>query len=92
MSALITIYAYQTNAVRAVVDPDDQSQQQCGVMRGDVVNLSFTSKDAITFAVGDYCTIFGNNYKINQPAPFKKVATRDYEYTLVLEGDQYDLG
>ena len=60
-------------------------------MRGDVVNLSFTSKDAITFSVGDYCTIFGNNYKINQPAPFKKVATRDYEYTLVLEGDQYDL-
>lgn len=91
MSTLITIYKKGTTDIRAVVDPDDQSQQQVGIMRGDIVTLSFKSAVAIPFAIGDYCTVFGNNYKINQDVPFNKIADRDYEYSITLEGDQYDL-
>src|SRR6185437_13112601 len=91
MSTLITIYKKGTTDVRAVVDPDDKSQQQVGIMRGDIVTLSFTSAVAIPFAIGDYCTIFGNNYQVNQDVPFTKTGSRDYEYALTLEGDQYDL-
>jgi hypothetical protein len=91
MSRLITIYQKDTGYVRAVVDPDDKSQQQVGIMRGDIVTLTFSVAGAIPFGVGDYCTIFGNNYKINSPVGFKKSGTRNYNYTVTLEADQYDL-
>lgn len=91
MSQLITIYQKGTATVRAVIDPDDKSQQQVGIMRGDIVTLTFSVPVAIPFAIGDYCTIYRNNYQINSPVGFKKSGTRDFDYTVTLEGDQYDL-
>ncbi|MGZ3753576.1 MAG: phage tail protein [Mucilaginibacter sp.] len=91
MDQLITIYAKGTRDIRAIVDPDEQSAQDNGIMKGDIIKLSFTDDRAIQFVIGDYCTIFGNNYQVNQDVPFTKTAQRKYAYTITLEGDQYDL-
>lgn len=91
MSQLITIYKKGTLDIRAVVDPDDKSQQSVGIMRGDIVTLTFSVAEAILFGIGDYCTIYGNNYQINAPVAFKKSGSRNFDYTVTLEGDQYDL-
>jgi len=88
---MITIYAKGTTNVRAVIDPDDKSQQQCGIMREDIVTLTFSVPDFINFQIGDYAEIFGTNYQINLPAEFTKVATRNFQYTVTLEGPMYDL-
>lgn len=92
MSQLVTIYQKGTQTARAVIDPDDQSAQQCGIMREDNVTLTFSRADWINFQVGDYATIFGNYYQINTLFPFKKVGFGNYQYTLTMEAYMYDLG
>lgn len=89
---MITIYRYNSTDVRAVVNPDDKSEQRCGLMRDDIVTLSFTSPVYIAFQPGDYTTVFNKLYKLNKPAVWTKSAKRRFEYVLTLEGLQYDLG
>jgi hypothetical protein len=88
---MITIYKKGTKEVRAVIDPDDTSQQERGIMRTDIVTLGFKSPTPIHFAIGDYATVFGSHYQINRPVPFKQEAYRAIPYKLTLEGWQYDL-
>lgn len=88
---MITIYQKGTVNVRAVIDPDDKSQQQCGIMREDIVTLTFSVPEFISFQIGDYATVFGTLYQINLPAEYTKVATRNYQFTVTMEGPMYDL-
>lgn len=88
---MITIYAKGTTDVRAIIDPDDKSQQQCGIMREDIVTLSFSEPEFINFQIGDYAELFGATYQLNLPAEFTKVATRNFQFALTMEGPMYDL-
>lgn len=92
MSELINIYQYNTADLRATVDPDDKSTQDCGIMRGDTVNLNFTDATFIEFRVGDYATLFGGRYRMNRDSAWGKIADRNWQYTLVLEGSYHQLG
>lgn len=91
MTTAITIYQYNTVVVRAVVDPDDKSTQDRGIMRGDTVNLNFTSPNEIYFGVGDYCTIYGTEYRINRDVQYDKIADRNFSYNITLEGPYHKL-
>lgn len=86
MNPLITLYKYNTAEVRAIIDPDDKSAEQCGIMRGDLVNLTFKRADYIDFQIGDYGTIYDRPYRINRPPVWNKNFKREYDYTLTLEG------
>lgn len=91
MSQLITIYRYNTTDIRAVIDPDDRSAQDTGIMRGDTVTLTFTSFEFFDFKIGDYCTIYGSKYRMNRDAVWTRNWKRSYSYTLTLEGQYFQL-
>ncbi|QTE36032.1 phage tail protein [Mucilaginibacter gossypii] len=88
---LVTVYKKGTSEIRAVINPDDKSVQDIGIMRNDIIKLSFAVTNPIFFAVGDYTTVFGRHYQLNREVPFKQVADRDIQYDLTFEGWQYDL-
>lgn len=86
MDPLITIYKYNTDVVRAVIDPDDKSAIDMGIMRGDTLTITFSYPTYIDFQPGDYCTVYGDLYRMNRLNNWSKVAARNYTYTLVMEG------
>lgn len=88
---MITIYQKGTSEIRAVVNPDDQSNQQVGIMRADLLNLTFSRPDFIDFQIGDYCTFDGALYKLNLPFQYKETFRREYAYTVTMEGTQADM-
>jgi hypothetical protein len=88
---MITIYQKGTNDVRAIIDPDDQANQQVGIMRADLLSLTFARPVFIDFQVGDWCTFGGSKYKLNLPADYKENFKREYQYTLTMEGTQADI-
>lgn len=88
----VTIYRYGSILARATIDVDDSSQQQQGLMRENILVLSCTVVNEISFQIGDYCHFIGVLYQINRkPAP-----TRNYigsvSYAIQMEGEMYDLG
>lgn len=88
---MITIYQYNSVVERAVVDPDDKSSHDEGIMRGDTINLTFTSQTYFEFGVGDYAIIDGKTYVINRLPTYDKVGNRSFTYTVVLEGSYHQL-
>lgn len=89
---MVDIYQYNTNAIRATLDPDENSEQQGAIMGADQVVLNVSVGRAIPFKIGDYATIFGALYKMNTLPTVTKVWQRKYQYTITLEGLMYDLG
>jgi hypothetical protein len=89
--ALITIYKYTSNEIRAVVDPDDKSSQDTGIMRGDTLNITFSSAEFIDFQIGDYCKLDGSTYRINRDVEFSKTGSRNFAYTVTMEGPYHQL-
>ena len=82
----INIYRYNSADLRAAIQPDATSAQAPGVMRGDTLNLSFTSATYIDFRVGDYCDVFNTRYILNRDIKYNKEGDRDWVYTVVMEG------
>lgn len=61
-------------------------------MANDTLSLSCSSRDAISFEVGDTVTIDGSLYRMNQSAQIKRSGSSgQYEYTLTFESIKYDL-
>lgn len=89
---MITIYQAGTNAVRQIVNPLANSQQEQGVMGKDIVTINCSLPFAVNFGIGDYATVFDSLYKINVPPVLQKISGRNYQYTITLEGRIGDLG
>lgn len=90
MSSL-SIYAFGTTILRAVVQPDDQSQQSVSLMREDTLTVNFDSTVPIPFQIGDYCTFLGKLYQINQLPKRTRKSTRRISYVVIFEAEYYDL-
>lgn len=90
MSSL-TIYAFGTIQVRAIIKPDDSSQQQVTLMQEDILALTFESPVKIDFQKGDYTHFLGKLYQINQLPGREEKSTRRIAYTLNMEAEMYDL-
>lgn len=91
MSTLITIYKYNSAVVRAVIDPDDKSSQDVGIMRGDVLNISFRSPTFIDFQIGDFCKLENTTYRLNRDTKWSKTGKRDFAFNFTMEGPYHQL-
>jgi len=87
----ITLYDY-SGAVKAVVQPEQVSEQVCELMGVDVVNLAFTTPVPVSLTVGTFAMVFGKRYSLNTRPTVNKIADRNYEYSLTLESDTQQLG
>lgn len=72
----------------AVITKAEQSKQ---LMSEDVLNVEIISAESIDFKIGDYIEAFGQTYTLNQlPSPRKENARR-FNYSLIFEGEIYEL-
>lgn len=85
------VVIYRGGVPFVTVEPDDNSTQVKEVMGDNTVALQFTLDNYIDFSIGDYCTIFGELYKLNQIPPVKKTGTYNYIYSLSMGGINADL-
>lgn len=88
---MVELYRYNTNDIRAILDPDSNSEQQGAIMGADMVIIDVSVPAPIEFKIGDYATVFGGLYKLNALPSVTKVWLRKYQYTITLEGLMYDL-
>lgn len=89
----VIIYKYATpNTPRAIISPDDTSEQSVSLMREDILTLNFTVPEPIDFAIGDYCHFTGILYQINALPGKTRNADRSITYVLKMEAEMYDLG
>lgn len=89
---MVTIRAYGTGAVRAIVEPAETVVQAREVLGVDLVQLVFDLPFHTSFAVGDYATVFGYTYYLTTPAVVTKAGGRNYSYSLNMEGEQHKAG
>ena len=89
MSFLITIYRGDTPLIS--IKPDSASNQKKTVMGENVVNIQFELNKIINFNIGDWCTVYGENYYLNRIPTIRKESTRLYKYTLVMQSEYFDL-
>jgi hypothetical protein len=87
----IQLYQRNTNELRAILEPDESSEQQGAIMGADQVVINVATWKAIPFKIGDYANIFGGVYKLNALPSVTKVWKFKYQYSLTLEGLMYDL-
>jgi hypothetical protein len=89
---MITVYKAGTIVPRIVIDVDSTSDQSVSLMKEDTLNINFSLATAEKIYIGDYCTFFGKTYQVNKRPTRKKTAKGNYQYSLVMEADFYDLG
>jgi hypothetical protein len=82
---------YRGNAFFADVKLDTGSTQQTEIMGTDQIQLKFQSTSYIDFRFGDYCTVFGTKYIIQNLPTVKKMASNYYEYGLTAKAEAMEL-
>lgn len=73
------------------IKPDVSSNQQKSIMGDNVVNLQFDLNRIINFTIGDFCTVYGENYFLNTLPSIRKKSARLYTYNLVMQSEYFDL-
>lgn len=86
-----SIDIYRSGTLFVTIDPDSSSSQSKQVMGDNKLLLSFQLNHFVDFALGDYCTVFGEVYKINDAPVVTKSSTYQYEYKLSMYAEISDL-
>ena len=68
-----------------------QAQQSWGLLGDDLVNISIESPFPQQHEIGDWISVFGRIYTLNQLPRVRKSGVHKYAYDLTFEGVQYDL-
>ena len=68
-----------------------QAQQSWGLLGDDLVNISIESPFPQQHEIGDWISVFGRIYTLNQLPRIRKSGVHKYAYDLTFEGVQYDL-
>lgn len=68
-----------------------QAQQSWGLLGDDLVNISIESPFPQQYEIGDWISVFGRVYTLNQLPRVRKSGVHKYAYDLTFEGVQYDL-
>ncbi len=76
---------------RANFSAVSKATQKVALLSDDLLNLTVTSAKPLPIDIGDYITIFGRPYTLNQLPGVTKSGLRSFEYDLQLEGLQYKL-
>ena len=86
-----SIKIYRGNSLFTEIKPKTNSVQQKKIMGENEVRIDFESSLIVPFKIGDYTTIFGENYKINRLPIVNKLSQKRYSYSLVMQAEYYDL-
>jgi len=71
------------------VEVNDNSFRYRSIMQGDSVTLYYSLTEHIEIPVGSYITLPGDmRYTLCKPENFNKKGTRNFEYTVVFDGEQ----
>lgn len=73
------------------VQVDDESYRYRTIMGEHTLNLKFALPEYVDIPVGAYCYFQEQRYTLETVANIKKIHTRNYEYDLILESEQYNL-
>lgn len=68
------------------ISVDDSSVRYRAIMTDDSLTLNFAHTAAVTIPRLSYVNFEGQRYTLWRPSEFKKLSTRNFEYTLVLHG------
>ena len=71
---------------------NDKSYRYRKIRGEHTLTLYFERSEFIEIPVGSYCEYQGQRYTLKSEENFKKNGTRDFEYTLVMQTGQADLG
>lgn len=74
------------------IQEDDNSYRYRSLMGEHNITLKFSLAEYIEFPIGAWCEYMAEKYTLETPANFKKNGTRDFEYTLIMESVQSQLG
>src|SRR5947207_1874698 len=86
-----TVDIYRDGSVFITIKPDSNSSQAKKVMGDNIVTIAFEDARNIPFKINDYCTIFGEIYKLNSLPVITKGSTREHKYTLLMQAEGFDL-
>lgn len=86
-----TIEIKRGTTVISTIKPDESSVQIKRVMAENEIRLQFSLSYHARFLIGDWCTVFGEVYKLNKPIVEEKLSVSLYTYTMTMEAYQYDL-
>lgn len=78
-------------AVKKEATAITQAQQSWGLLGDDLVNISIESPFPQQHEIGDWISVFGRIYTLNQLPRVRKSGVHKYAYDLTFEGVQYDL-
>lgn len=74
------------------IQEDDNSYRYRSLMGEHNITLKFSLAEYIEFPIGAWSEYMAEKYTLETPANFKKNGTRDFEYTLIMESVQSQLG
>jgi hypothetical protein len=80
------IYKNDTEFIDA--DVTDSSYRYRAIRGDNTLTLYFSSPTHVEIPVGSWTEFQSQRYELTQPENFKKHSTRNFEYTLVMEGEQ----
>lgn len=83
------IYHDSTEVVDII--PTDESYRYRAVKSDHTLTLYYSLAEHIEVPVGSYCYFQGQTYVLNDRANLKKIHTRDFEYTLIMDPPQANL-
>lgn len=78
-------------AVKKEATAITQAQQSWGLLGDDLVQISIESPFPQQHEIGDWISVFGRIYTLNQLPRVRKSGVHKYAYDLTFEGVQYDL-
>lgn len=70
------------------IDVTDSSYRYRAIRGDNALTLYFSSPTHVEIPVGSWTEFQSQRYELTQPENFKKHSTRNFEYTLVMEGEQ----
>jgi len=65
---------------------NDSSVRYRSIMTDDSLTLQFSTTEPVTIPARSYADFEGSRYMLWRPSEFKKLSTREHEYTLVMHG------
>jgi hypothetical protein len=82
---------YRNGSKIISIEPESNSDQRKEVMGANTITLIFKLNTFVEFRIGDYCTVFGELYKLNTQPSWVKSSIYLYDYTMPMEAESFDL-
>lgn len=86
-----TLSIYRGTTLVETIKPDDSSSQYKKVMGENELRLAFRMAYYTNFRINDFCTAFGETYKINALPQVTKISRFLYEYNMTMQAEGFDL-